>query len=38
MWLGDRHPDVVSLHQLRRDPHILGWMTALVPASRLSPQ
>ena len=35
MWLGDRHPDVVSLHQLRRDPHILGWMTAL--RSRVPP-
>jgi len=28
-WLGDYHPEVVSLHQLRRDPHILGWMAAL---------
>ena len=35
MWLGDRHPDVVSLHQLRRDPHILGWMIAL--RSRVPP-
>jgi integrase len=35
MWLGDHHPDVVSLHQLRRDPHILGWMTAL--RSRVPP-
>jgi integrase len=28
-WLGAHHPDVVSLDQLRRDPHILGWMAAL---------
>ena len=35
MWLGAHHPDVVSLHQLRRDPHILGWMTAL--RSRVPP-
>jgi integrase len=25
-YLGADHPEVVSLHQLRRDPHILGWM------------
>jgi integrase len=34
-WLGGDHPEVVSLDQLRRDPHILGWMTELrsrVPA------
>ena len=35
MWLGTDHPDVASLHQLRRDPHILGWMTAL--RSRVPP-
>lgn len=28
-YLGADHPEVVSLHQLRRDPHILGWMTKL---------
>ena len=28
-WLGTHHPEVVSLDQLRRDPHILGWMTQL---------
>jgi integrase len=28
-WLATRHPEVVSLDQLRRDPHILGWMAAL---------
>jgi len=35
MWLGAHHPDVISLHQLRRDPHILGWMAAL--RSRVPP-
>jgi len=25
-WLGANYPEVVSLDQLRRDPHILGWM------------
>lgn len=35
MWLGDHHPAVVSLHQLRRDPHVLGWMAAL--RSRVPP-
>jgi integrase len=34
-WLGARHPEVVSLDQLRRDPHIIGWMTAL--RSRVPP-
>jgi integrase len=29
LWLGAHHPEVISLDQLRRDPHILGWMTAL---------
>ena len=28
-WLGAHHPEVVSLDQLRRDPHLLGWMAAL---------
>jgi len=35
LWLGAHHPEVVSLHQLRRDPHILGWMAAL--RSRVPP-
>ena len=35
IWLGAHHPDVVSLDQLRRDPHILGWMAAL--RSRVPP-
>jgi len=35
VWLAAHHPDVVSLHQLRRDPHILGWMAAL--RSRVPP-
>jgi integrase len=34
-WLGAHHPEVVALAQLRRDPHILGWMAAL--RSRLPP-
>jgi integrase len=34
-WLGTHHPEVVSLDQLRRDPHILGWMTQL--RSRVPP-
>lgn len=25
-WLGANYPEVVSLDQLRRDPHIVGWM------------
>jgi integrase len=29
MYLGTDYPEVESLHQLRRDPHILGWMTKL---------
>jgi len=28
-YLGIRHPAVRSLDQLRRDPHILGWLTLL---------
>ena len=28
-YLGTHHPEVVSLDQLRRDPHILGWMAKL---------
>jgi integrase len=34
-WLGAHYPEVVSLHQLRRDPHFLGWMAAL--RSRVPP-
>ena len=26
IYLGEDHPDVTSLSQLRRDPHILGWL------------
>jgi integrase len=29
IYLGDHHPAVCSLEQLRRDPHILGWCTHL---------
>ena len=29
MYLGEDHPAVVSLNQLRRDPHILGWFAHL---------
>ena len=28
-YLGAHHPEVSSLDQLRRDPHILGWLTHL---------
>jgi integrase len=35
LWLGAHHPEVISLDQLRRDPHILGWMVAL--RSRVPP-
>ena len=28
-WLGAAHPQVDSLDLLRRDPHILGWMSCL---------
>ena len=28
-YLGANHPEVQSLDQLRRDPHILGWMSGL---------
>ena len=29
IYLGEDHPAVSSLNQLRRDPHILGWFTHL---------
>jgi integrase len=29
VWLGAHHPEVISLDQLRRDPHLLGWMAGL---------
>jgi integrase len=28
-YVGAQHPEVHSLHQLRRDPHILGWLALL---------
>jgi site-specific recombinase XerD len=28
-YLGTTHPDVTSLEQLQRDPHLLGWMSCL---------
>ena len=28
-YLGEHHPDVRALEQIRRDPHILGWLTWL---------
>ena len=34
-YLGTDHPQVTSLRQLRRDPHILGWMAKL--RSRVPP-
>ena len=39
IYLGDDHPAVSSLNQLRRDPHILGWFThlrSLAPAAYIS--
>jgi len=36
IYLGEDHPEVTSLSQLRRDPHILGWFThlrSLAPAA-----
>jgi hypothetical protein len=29
IYLGEQHPAVESLHQLRRDPHVLGWFVDL---------
>jgi site-specific recombinase XerD len=29
IYLGEQHPAVASLHQLRRDPHVLGWFVDL---------
>jgi hypothetical protein len=29
IYLGEQHPAVGSLHQLRRDPHVLGWFVDL---------
>jgi len=28
-YLAAHHPDVCSVHALRRDPHLLGWMASL---------
>jgi site-specific recombinase XerD len=28
-YLATHHPDVCSVHALRRDPHILGWLASL---------
>ena len=39
IYLGDDHPAVCSLNQLRRDPHILGWfahLRSLAPAVYIS--
>ena len=39
IYLGEDHPDVASLSQLCRDPHILGWFThlrSLAPAVYIS--
>ena len=39
IYLGEDHPTVRSLDQLRRDPHILGWFThlrSLAPAVYIS--
>ena len=29
IYLGEQHPAIASLNQLRRDPHILGWFVDL---------
>jgi site-specific recombinase XerD len=29
IWLGAKHPEVCSLDQLQRQPHILGWLAHL---------
>jgi integrase len=29
IYLGENHPHVTSLNQLRRDPHVLGWFAHL---------
>jgi integrase len=34
-WLGAHYPEIVSLDQLRRDPHMLAWMAGL--RSRVPP-
>jgi hypothetical protein len=31
IYLGEQHPAIDSLNQLRRDPHILGWFGRLKP-------
>lgn len=39
IYLGEDHPAIRSLDQLRRDPHILGWFThlrSLAPAAYIS--
>jgi hypothetical protein len=39
IYLGENHPAVRSLDQLRRDPHILGWfahLRSLAPAVYIS--
>jgi integrase len=33
-YLGSHHPDVRSLEQLRRDPHVLGWLAELWSRTR----
>ena len=33
-YLGTTYPEVSSLKQLRRDPHILGWMSRRAPKPR----
>ena len=35
IYLGADHPEIAALDQLRRDPHILGWMAKL--RSRIPP-
>jgi integrase len=35
LYLGDSYPELDALEQLRRDPHILGWLTRM--RSRIPP-
>ena len=29
VYLGDQYPEVTRLEQLRRDPHVIGWMARM---------
>ena len=36
-YIGTNHPDLNRLDQLRRDPHILGWMSCCISRHLLPP-